>query len=233
MRCKVRIKILRQKDRESRPFYQEFAYDGGRDITVAALLDYLNYHDDLFDAEGKSASRIRWECSCQQKMCGACAMVINGVPALACDVFLKDIKIKDDTITLEPLSKFPVVADLIVDRGAIFDSLVESGLWVDDRKAPDQAEYAHQYTAAKCLKCGICLEVCPNYRDGTRFFGAAIVNEAYLTCSQNSKNAHQKEMRESYQKHFMAGCSKSLACERLCPAKMKTLSSICKLQRKI
>ncbi|MEG1945948.1 MAG: 2Fe-2S iron-sulfur cluster-binding protein [Lachnospiraceae bacterium] len=229
----MRIKILRQKDRESLPFYQEFAYNGERNITVAALLDYLNYHDDLFDAEGKVASRIRWECSCQQKMCGACAMVINGVPALACDVFLKELKIKNDTITLKPLSKFPVIADLIVDRSIIFDNLVESGLWLDDRKPPEQAEYAHQYTAAKCLKCGICLEVCPNYRDGTRFFGAAIVNETYLTCSQNSKNAHQKKMRESYQKHFMAGCSKSLACERLCPVKMKTLSSICKLQRKI
>lgn len=106
---------------------------------MAALLDYLNYHDDLFDAEGKAASRIRWECSCHQKMCGACAMVIDGVPALACDVFLKEIKINGDTMTLEPLPKFPAVADLIVGRRAIFDSLVESGLWLDEREPAESS----------------------------------------------------------------------------------------------
>lgn len=225
----MRIKIRRQKDIISNSFYQEFAYEGSRDITVAALLDYLNYHDDLFDIMGKPAARIRWECSCQQKMCGACAMVINGIPALACDIFLKDIPIKNDTMTLAPLTKFTVIADLIVDRSSIFENLTQSGLWVDDIKTFDPKEYEHQYVAAKCLKCGICLEVCPNYRNGSTFYGPVIVNEAYLACSQNQKNEHKKEMHKQYRKHFMAGCSKSLACERMCPAHMKTLSSICKL----
>lgn len=227
----MRIKILRQKDKDSHPFYQEFDYDGTKDITVAALLDYLNNNDDLFDVEGKAARRIRWECSCQQKMCGACAMVINGVPALACDVFLKDIKIKKNTLTIKPLSKFPVIADLIVDRSIIFNNLANSKLWLDEIKSFDKDEYEHQYVAAKCLKCGICLEICPNYGNGSSFYGAVIVNEMYLTCSQNGKNEHRKDMHQQYEKHFIDGCSKSLACQKLCPAKMKTLSSICKLQR--
>lgn len=227
----MKIKVFRQYDSKSRSFYQEFLYEGSQDITVAALLDHLNYHDDLFDITGRPANRIRWECSCQQKMCGACAMVIQGVPALACNVFLKHIKLKKNTLTLEPLSKFPVIADLIVDRNSIFEHLIESRLWVEDTQPLHKADYEHQYTAAKCLKCGICLEVCPNYTGGSAFYGPVVINETYLTCSQNSQTKHREEMQKQYQEHFMAGCSKSLACERMCPAHMKTLSSMCKLQR--
>ena len=70
------VKIKRQHNFESEPYWQSFHYNGPEHVTVSALLDTLNYTDDLFDTDGKAASRIRWECSCMQAMCGGCAMVI-------------------------------------------------------------------------------------------------------------------------------------------------------------
>ena len=88
----MNIRVLRQQTPESAPYWEAFEYDGPRDNSVAGLLDYLNYHDDIVNADGKRTTRIGWECSCLQGVCGACAMVINGVPALACETFLQNLK---------------------------------------------------------------------------------------------------------------------------------------------
>ena len=86
------VKIKRQSSPDSKPYWQSFHYDGPRHVAVSAVLDALNYTDDLFDTEGNAAPGIRWECSCMQSVCGGCAMVINGVPALACATFADEGK---------------------------------------------------------------------------------------------------------------------------------------------
>ena len=121
MRTSMRIKILRQAMPDSQPYWQEFSYEWKENQTVAGMLEELNYKDDLTDINGNPARRIQWECSCLQGMCGACAMVINHRPALACETFLRDLR--GETVTLEPLRKFPTVCDLVVDRGIIQENL--------------------------------------------------------------------------------------------------------------
>ena len=155
------VRIKRQQRFDSEPYWQSFKYEGPRHVTVSAVLDALNYTDDLFDIDGKPTSRIRWECSCNQAMCGGCAMVINGVPALACATFADEVK--GDTLVLEPLSKFPVIADLTVDRSIIYENLNRAKAFLEDASKSDSRQYSQQYSVAKCLKCGLCLEVCPNY----------------------------------------------------------------------
>lgn len=222
------VKIKRQETKDSNPYWQCFRYDGDRNTTVSALLDALNYTDDLFDTEGKPARRIRWECSCQQKMCGACAMVINGVPALACETFLNGFP--GDELTLEPLSKFPVVSDLIVDRGIISENLRNAEVYLGEYRAIRPKDYPQLYSTARCLKCGLCLEVCPNYHRGENFFGANFANESYLMSEQTADRA--AELKKSYAEHFAKGCSKALACVKVCPMEIDTLTSIARLNRK-
>ena len=88
------------------------------------FLNELNSRETLMDCDGKEADEIQWECGCMVRKCGACAMRINGRPRLACDTFLHTLKSRN--ITLEPLSKFPLVKDLIVDRSAVFKNLKKS-----------------------------------------------------------------------------------------------------------
>ena len=222
------VKIKRQCDPESQPYWQSFVYNGSRHVPISAVLDALNYTDDLFDADGKPAARIRWECSCMQAMCGGCAMVINGVPALACATFADQIK--GDTLILEPLSKFPVVADLIVDRSIIYQQLIQAKAYLEQIATSNAKQQDHQYSVAKCLKCGLCLEVCPNYRAGGEFFGAILANESYLIASQTDEA--DPHITKEYKAHFGAGCSKALSCQSVCPMKIETISSIIKMNRK-
>ena len=136
------VKIKRQETSESIAYWQSFHYDGPGHVTVSTLLDALNGEDDLRDVEGNAASEIRWECSCMQAMCGGCAMVINGVPALACATFADEVK--GEELVLEPLSKFPVTADLIVDRGVIYENLNRAKAYLEGLPVSDKKQYKQQ-----------------------------------------------------------------------------------------
>ena len=221
------VKILRQQFPNSEPYWETFDYDGTMDISVAALLDHINYNDDIITSDGKKTTRIGWECSCLQGICGACAMVINNVPALACETFLKALKGKE--ITIRPLQKFPVIHDLLVDRSSIQDNLKATNMFIGEYKTPKDTDYEHQYLAAKCLKCGLCLEVCPNYVNGKTFFGAAFANDCYLVSARNHEKS--KEIKKSYGEHFGSTCSKSLSCMTVCPVGIPILTSIAKLNK--
>lgn len=163
-----------------------------------------------------------------QKMCGGCAMIINGIPALACGTFVDTSK--EELLVLEPLSKFPVISDLVTDRSCILEHQKAALMYLGKKGAENEKEFINRYSVAKCIKCGLCLEVCPNYVGDDRFYGAVLANEAYLlyTSSENRK----KEIAKEYGRHFAAGCSKSLACRDICPMKLPTLSSIGYLNRK-
>lgn len=219
----MKIKVRRQEDSNSAVGWQIFNYEKSGRQTVAKILDTLNYRDDLVDENGVSQRRIRWECSCLQKSCGACAIVINGKPGLACATFIDTDN--TDLLVLSPLTKFPVVSDLIVDRSIIADHQIAAQAYLGSLGNPDEKEFEDRYQAAKCLKCGLCLEVCPNYKkDGKKFYGAVFANESYLLHS--STKDRKKEIKKEYNKHFAVSCSKSLACKDICPAGMPTLSSI-------
>ncbi len=223
----MKVKILRQQGPGAKPYWQVFDYDGDMNASVAAVLDSINYRDDITDSDGNPTDRISWECSCLQGMCGACAMVINNVPRLACDTFVKDLK--GDVITIEPLRKFPVISDLVVDRGIIQENLKKINAFIGEYHESEEKDHEREYQIGRCLKCGLCLEACPNYVKGENFFGAIFANDSYFVASRSKGDSGQ--IRKDYDEHFAKGCSKSLACEKVCPMNIPTLASISKMNK--
>ena len=231
----MKVKIQRQQSPVSEPYWETFDADVPGDMSIAGLIDHLNYRDDILDENGRKTTRIGWECSCLQGICGSCAMVINEVPALACETFVKDLK--GDEITIRPLRKFPVIHDLLVDRSVIHENLKKMNIFIREYQPEDQGrasrkerEHSLQYTAAKCLKCGLCLEVCPNYTNGKNFFGAIFANDCYLVASRNRSKA--ENIREAYGEHFGRGCSKAFSCMDVCPMEIPTIASMARMHRK-
>lgn len=209
----MRIDILRQRTPESEPYTETFEYEGTREISVAGLLDQIG--------------SVAWDCSCLQGVCGSCAMVINGTPALACETFLKDLR--GERITIRPLGKFPVIRDLIVDRSRIHENLKTAEVFIDEFRTKENEDHRHQYNSAKCLKCGLCLEVCPNYTKGDVFYGAIFANDCWLVSVRDKERS--KDMRKAYKDHFGIGCSKSLSCMDVCPMKIETITSMAKMNK--
>ena len=173
----MKVRILRQKTPYSEPYWEAFDYEGSRDISVAGMLDRLNYSDDIINDAGEKTGRIGWNSSCQQGLCGACAMVICGMPALACETFLKDIRSQE--IVLQPLRKFPVVHDLIVDRSIIYENLKKTDIYIGEYRPGENEDLNQQYNIAKCLKCGLCMEICPNFTGGEDFFPMLFTREGH------------------------------------------------------
>lgn len=223
----MNVKILRQETPSSASYWERFVYDGPENNSVAGLLDYLNHHDDIVNAQGQRTGRIGWECSCLQGVCGACAMVINGVPALACMTMLSSLR--GGELELRPLQKFPVLRDLEVDRSSMQENLKKANLYIGEYQPARDTDHALHYAAAKCLKCGLCLEVCPNYGGGETFFGAVFANDCCLTASRNREKG--PEIARIYAEHFARDCSKALSCMAVCPMQIPTIASMARLNR--
>ena len=213
---KIKLDILRRENSESKPYTQSIIFET-KDITatVATALTEINNNPETKDTNGSRVKPIRWECSCLQKKCGACAMVINSKPRLACDAQLKDYS-KNGSITIEPLRKFPVVADLIVDRSIMRENLKAMKVWFNSQTKADETVSDITYEASRCLQCGCCLEVCPNFYVGSEFLGmAAAVPTARIISAVPEEQ--KKEITSEYKKHIYSGCGKSLACRDVCP----------------
>lgn len=213
---KIRLDILRQKSPAHKPYLQSIEFECNDNDTVAFVLGEINSAEDIRDIKGETVEHIVWEHSCLQKKCGACAMLINGVPRLACGARMKEFS-KTKTVRLEPLKKFPVVADLLADRSVIFDQLRQMKLWAESRLELPETANDTAYEASRCLQCGCCLEVCPNFYASGSFFGVSCAVPASRLIEQLP--AHEREaLLEGYKKHFYSGCARSLACRSICPA---------------
>ncbi len=214
---KIKLDILRLENSESEPYRQCVVFEtDDENATVATALTEINNKGNYKDENGKTVAPIHWECSCLQKKCGACAMVINNKPQLACNARLKLYE-KKGIVTVEPLKKFPVIADLAADRSIIFENLKTMKIWLESQTKVDECVSESVYDASRCLQCGCCLEVCPNFYVGSDFFGmSGTVSASKIISSAGGEQ--KKEIAAAYKKHSYNGCGKSLACRDVCPA---------------
>ena len=122
---------------------------------------------------------------------------------------------------LAPLRKFPVIEDLLVDRSIMQKSLREIRLWMEKAAQLNEKTAEDAYNASRCLQCGLCLEVCPNFAAGGTFTGAAAAVPASRILTAQA-GGDKTELYAQYKKRIFEGCGKSLACQDICPAGIET-----------
>ena len=208
----ILLHIRRKKpgdDTQSYIQHVNYEYTDDRE-TVASALNNINSTEGLTDTEGRAVGEIAWDCSCLQKRCGACAMRIDGRPGLACDTFLTEAV--NGEMLIEPLRKFRCIEDLKVDRSIMQDNLKTIKLYHGSDSPVDEDETEDIYEASRCLQCGLCLEVCPEFYEGGDFYGMA------TGVMYNRKLSGTVPDEGEYLSHIYSGCAKSLACRDVCPA---------------
>jgi succinate dehydrogenase / fumarate reductase iron-sulfur subunit len=123
-------------------------------------------------ADGRSTTPVAWDCNCLEEVCGACTMLINGKTRQACSALVDRLLDEEpEGIELRPMSKFPVLRDLCVDRRRMFRALERLKAWVEvddyiDRgpgPRESQDKQAERYPLSECMTCGCCMEACPQY----------------------------------------------------------------------
>ncbi len=233
----VRLRIKRQLSPDSSPFWEEFEVPMIHGMNVIACL--VEIQKNPVTKDGKKTTPVAWECSCLEEVCGACTMIINGRVRQACSALVKDL---EQPIVLEPMTKFPVVRDLVVDRQKMFDNLIKVKAWVPidgthhmgpGPKIPEPERAIH-YELSKCMTCGCCLEVCPQFNEKSDFMGAQIISQVRLF-NFHPTGASLKEDRL----HALMGkggvheCGNAQNCVEVCPKEIPLTHSIGEVGRQV
>jgi succinate dehydrogenase / fumarate reductase iron-sulfur subunit len=183
----IEMRVKRQDGPDATPYWQTFRIPWKPRHNVLSVL--MEIRTNPMTAGGERVPAPVWDASCLEEVCGACTMVVNGHVRQACTALVDKL---EQPIRLEPMSKFPVVRDLVVDRRRIFEAFKKVKAWIPidgtydlgpgPRMSP--AEQELRYALDRCISCGCCMEVCPQYhRDDdaeTGFVGAATIGQALL-----------------------------------------------------
>jgi succinate dehydrogenase / fumarate reductase iron-sulfur subunit len=164
------VRVLRQ-DRPYLPTYwQTFSLERVPGMNVTSTLQHIAAHPQT--ASGHEVAPVAYDANCLEEVCGACTMLINGRVRQACSALVdRLLEQRPQQIELRPMSKFPVIRDLMVDRRRLFRALEKLKCWIpvdgyyDLGPGPRQSQEEQQraYPLSKCMSCGCCLEACPQY----------------------------------------------------------------------
>lgn len=164
------IRIRRQDGPGQKPYWELHKLKYEREMNVISVLQQIAAQATTTD--GKKVAPVVWDCGCLEEVCGACTMVINGRVRQSCSALVDRLFLENaDEIVLEPMSKFPVVRDLMVDRGRLFRGLERIEAWVPVDSYYDlgpgerisREDQERNYPLSECMSCGCCLEACPQY----------------------------------------------------------------------
>lgn len=166
----ILVRILRQDAPDKAPRWERHRVPYEPNLNVISVLQKIAAQAATED--GKKTTPVAWDCNCLEEVCGACTMLINGKTRQSCSALVdRLLEEHPGEIELKPMSKFPVIRDLVVDRGRMFRTMQKLKSWipVDDyadrgpgpREAPTAQE--RRYPLSECMTCGCCLEACPQY----------------------------------------------------------------------
>lgn len=166
----IEIRILRQDHPGAAGYWERHQITYEPNLNVISVLQKIAAQATTSD--GKPTTPVAWDCNCLEEVCGACTMLVNGWTRQACSALVdRLLEENPEGIELRPMSKFPVLRDLCVDRRRMFHTLERLKSWVEvddyyDRGAgpkESQESQERRYPLSECMTCGCCVEACPQY----------------------------------------------------------------------
>lgn len=230
----ITFKVKRSPTGErSEAVWEEFEVPWEPQMNVISALMAIQRNPQTRD--GRETAPVVWEQACLEEVCGSCTMIINGKVRQACTALIDGLSPNGEPITLEPMSKFPLVRDLIVDRTRMFDHLKRAKTWIvldgthplgpGPRVAPEAAGEA--YNLSRCMTCGCCVEACPNVNDSSSFMGPAVISQVRLFNMHPSGKMNANERLDAIMgEGGIADCGKAQNCVQVCPKEIPLTESI-------
>ncbi|MBX3101996.1 MAG: succinate dehydrogenase/fumarate reductase iron-sulfur subunit [Bacteroidetes bacterium] len=236
----ITVEVWRQPGDKAQGRFETYSLQNiSTHMSFLEMLDVLN---EQLQKEGKEP--VAFDHDCREGICGSCGMYINGRAhgpqelTTACQLHMRTFQ-DGEHIVVEPwrARAFPVLKDLVVDRGA-FDRIQQAGGFVsiDTGSAPDANEIPipkpisdYAFEAAACIGCGACVAACKN-ASAMLFVSAKVSHLALLPQGQVEKRERVKAMVAQMDAEGFGNCSNTGACEAECP-KGISLSNIARMNR--
>jgi fumarate reductase iron-sulfur subunit len=215
------IRILRYNpETDDAPHWESYRIPYVKTMTVVEALEYL----------WDQGEYIAFRTNCREFTCGSCAMLINGKPQLACDTLLQD------RMKLEPLSRYAVLRDLVVENDAVALKLKDLEFWpkADDRdkslNVPEKVMNDFGSIYSRCIECACCLEACPaSYGETSKFIGPMYT--LLLSRAANHPLDEADRIRQASDCGIWA-CVSCFECADVCPMNLEPVKEVTKLRRK-
>ncbi len=231
----ITLRIRRQDGPKSASYWEEFELPFKANHNVTSML--MEIRRNPITRQGKRTSPVVFEANFLEEVCGACSMVFNGRVRQACSALAATVS-QERSVTLEPMSKFPVIRDLWVDRSFMFESLKKAHAWIPidgtydlgpgPRVSPETQELA--YLFSRCMTCGCCLEACPQVNEHSKFMGAAVIGQVYLMGEHPTGQMHQDERLEALMGiGGIADCGNAQNCVEVCPKGIPLTTAIARV----
>jgi succinate dehydrogenase / fumarate reductase iron-sulfur subunit len=233
----IKIEIKRQNGPDGQAHWDKFElpYRPGMNV-ISAMMEIAA---NPVTADGKTTTPIAYDANCLEEVCGSCAMRINGKARMACSALVDKL---EQPLKLEPLSKFPVVRDLSVDRSVLFENLKRVKAWVPvdgtydlgsgPRILPQEQE--ENYPLSRCISCTICMEVCPQFNESTGFVGAATIAQVKLFNEHpTGKVLKEDRLRALMGDGGIADCAYAQNCVNACPKQLPLTRAISDVSRDV
>ncbi len=234
----IKLKVWKQANTQSKGYFESYDVPGiSTEMSFLEMFDVLN---ERLIAEGKEP--IAFDHDCREGICGMCSMYINGKPhgpwegTTTCQLHMRAFK-DGDIIVVEPwrAAAFPVIKDLMVDRGA-FDRIIQAGGYisvntgnaVDGNAIPIEKEKAdNSFAAAACIGCGACVAACKN-SSAMLFVSAKVSHLALLPQGAPERKQRVLNMIAQMDKEGFGACTNTGACEAACPKEI-SITNIARL----
>ena len=224
---KIKLNIWRQSGPTASGAFQRYTLDDvSPDSSFLEMLDQLN--EQLIE-EGKEP--VTFDHDCREGICGSCGMVVNGVPhgpralTTTCQLHMREYG-DGAELYIEPwrAEAFPVLKDLMVDRGA-FDRIIQAGGYIsintgsplDANATPIAKPDADTaFDAATCIGCGACVAACPN-ASAMLFTAAKVTHLGLLPQGQPERAQRVLDMVSQMEDEGFGGCTNHGECQAACP----------------
>jgi succinate dehydrogenase / fumarate reductase iron-sulfur subunit len=228
--------IVRRQDGPEAPAREErFSVPYQPGMNVISLLQAIRLNPVTHD--GQPTTPVTWDCNCLEEVCGACTMIVNGRVCQSCAALVDRLS---QPIVLEPMTKFPVVRDLMVDRSNMFEQLKKIHGWIpvdgtyDLGPGPkiDPDDQQEAYELSRCMTCGCCVEACPQVNARSDFMGPALMSQVvYFNMHPTGRSDKNTRLEAVMGQGGIADCGNAQNCVKVCPKEIPLTKSIAALGR--
>jgi succinate dehydrogenase / fumarate reductase, iron-sulfur subunit len=215
------------------------ARDISPDMSFLEMLDVVN--ERLIE---NGQMPIAFDHDCREGICGSCGMMINGVAhgpmkaTATCQLHMRSFT-DGQEIYIEPwrAQAFPVIKDLVVNRGAL-DRIIAAGGYVsvntggarDANNLPIPRQDADaSMDAAACIGCGACIAACPN-GSASLFTAAKISHLGLLPQGQPERARRAERMVAQMDAEGFGHCTLYGECQEACPKEI-SIDTIARMNR--
>jgi fumarate reductase iron-sulfur subunit len=212
----IRIDVLRYRpEQEDRPVWQSYVVPYTRDMSVLQGLQQIKDEQD-------GTLSFRW--SCRMAICGSCAMMVNGKPALSCKTFLRDLE--PGPVKVEALAHFPIERDLVVSVDEFVGKLesIKPYLIPKAPRALDEGEYLQTPAElerfeqfASCINCMLCYAACPQYGLDASFIGPGVLALLHRYNADSRDGGRAERMPILNAEEGVWSCTAVGYCSEVCP----------------